>query len=62
VAHSWGTTRSDDGKVVWCKVPSGALPRPRSYRPWPAAEPVVDRPKVPIAGAPRRRSDENPNL
>lgn len=54
IAHSWGTDRSKDGKVVWCKVPSGALPQIRSYRPWSITEDPVEAVWVPASDAPRR--------
>jgi hypothetical protein len=62
VSHSWGTTMVEgDGKVVWCTVPSGALPRMRSYRPWSASEHSgVERARIPIAGAPRAHDGESP--
>jgi hypothetical protein len=28
ISRSWGTNRTETGRAVWCKVPSGALPKP----------------------------------
>ena len=36
VSHSWGSEPSDGGKLVWCKLPSGALPPMRTYEPRPS--------------------------
>ena len=33
IARSWGTYHAQTGKTVWCKVPSGAMPKARS-QPW----------------------------
>ncbi len=41
VARSWGTYETQRGKIVWCKVPSGAMPEGRSHQPWsPSCEPA----------------------
>lgn len=34
ISHSWGVERVESGKRVWCRVPSGALPKPRAPLPW----------------------------
>ncbi|MGN6132439.1 MAG: ATP-binding protein [Nocardioidaceae bacterium] len=34
ISHSWGVERAEGGKTVWCRVPSGALPKPRAPLPW----------------------------
>ncbi len=34
ISHSWRVERAEDGKTVWCRVPSGAIPRPRTALPW----------------------------
>jgi hypothetical protein len=34
ISHDRGVERTGAGKVAWCKVPSGAIPRMRSPMPW----------------------------
>ena len=34
ISHSWGVERAAGGKTVWCRVPSGALPKARTPLPW----------------------------
>lgn len=38
ISHSWGVERSECGKTVWCRVPSGALPKARPRLPWSVEE------------------------
>ncbi len=39
IAHGWGRRQTECGKVVWGTVPSGAIPRMRSYRAWRESAP-----------------------
>ncbi len=60
ISHRWGTRRTGAGKVVWCTVPSGALPSMRSYASWAAVDDAQAARSLVTPGRSGKRDGENP--